>query len=139
MQPYMDYHSGFCNFECDLCGQVCPTNAIRIMQPGQKKLAQIGIAHFVKENCVVYTDNTDCGACSEHCPTKAVNMVPYKGALTIPEVDDKICIGCGACEYACPTKPFRAIFVEGNATHKLAEEPVQDKIILKKTEEDFPF
>jgi len=139
MQPYMDYHSGFCNFECDLCGQVCPTNAIKILEPGHKKLAQIGIAHFVKENCVVYTDNTDCGACSEHCPTKAVNMVPYKGALTIPEVNDKICIGCGACEYACPTKPYRAIFVEGNAAHKLAEEPVQDKIILKETEEDFPF
>ncbi|NTW24699.1 MAG: 4Fe-4S binding protein, partial [Lentimicrobium sp.] len=66
-------------------------------------------------------------------------MVPYKDALTIPEVDDKICIGCGACEYACPTKPYRAIFVEGNSVHKLANEPVQDKIILKETEEDFPF
>lgn len=139
MQPYMDYHSGFCNFECDLCGKVCPTDAIRSLLPEQKKRAQIGKAIFIEKNCVVYTDNTDCGACSEHCPTKAVNMVPYKGNLRIPEVDEKICIGCGACEYACPTKPYRAIFVEGNSIHQLADEPVQEKIILKETEEDFPF
>ena len=143
MQPFMDYHAGFCNFECDLCGQVCPTNAIQELEPEQKKLTQVGVAHFIKENCVVYTDNTDCGACSEHCPTKAVNMVPYQNdinpLLTIPEVDDKICIGCGACEYACPTKPYRAIFVDGNAIHKLADKPVQEEIILIETEEDFPF
>lgn len=139
MQPYMDYHAGFCNFECDLCGKVCPTNAIKVLLPEQKKRVQIGKAVFIKENCVVYTDNTDCGACSEHCPTKAVDMVPYKDRLTIPEVNDKICIGCGACEYACPTRPYRAIFVEGNAIHQLADEPVQDIIILKETEEDFPF
>lgn len=139
LQPYMDSHSGFCNFECDLCGQVCPTGAIRPLLPEVKKLTQIGIARFIKENCVVYTDNTDCGACSEHCPTKAVNMVKYRGQLTIPEVNDKICIGCGACEYACPTRPYRAIFVEGNEIHHLADMPVQEEIKLKKTEEDFPF
>lgn len=139
MQPYMDYHSGFCNFECDLCGQVCPTDAIKAVLPEEKKRIQLGKAHFVKENCVVYTDKTDCGACSEHCPTKAVNMVPYEKKLKIPEVDNKICVGCGACEYACPTRPYRAIFVEGNAKHILADIPVQEKIKIKETTEDFPF
>lgn len=139
LQPYMDYHAGFCNFECTLCGDICPTGAIQRLLPEQKKRTQLGIAHFIKENCVVYTDNTDCGACSEHCPTKAVNMVPYKDGLTIPEVDDNICIGCGACEYACPTKPYRAIFVEGNLLHAKADEPVQEEIKLKETKEDFPF
>ena len=139
MQPYMDYHAGFCNFECDLCGQVCPTDAIKAVLPDQKKRIQTGIARFLKENCVVHTDKTDCGACSEHCPTKAVNMVPYENGLKIPEVDDKICIGCGACEYACPTRPYRAIFVEGNAIHQTADEPVQEKIKIRETGEDFPF
>lgn len=139
MQPYMDYHSGFCNFECTLCAEICPADAIKIVKPEQKKRVQLGVAHFIEKNCVVYTDNTACGACSEHCPTKAVNMVPYKNGLTIPEVNDKICIGCGACEYACPTRPYRSIFVEGNAVHQLADEPVQEKIELQKTTEDFPF
>ncbi|GAP44903.1 protein containing 4Fe-4S dicluster domain [Lentimicrobium saccharophilum] len=139
MQPYMDYHSGFCNFECTVCSDICPTGAILPLVREQKKRVQLGVAVFIKENCVVYTDETDCGACSEHCPTKAVDMVPYKDGLTIPEVDDKICIGCGACEYACPTRPFRAIFVEGNRQHIMAEEPQQEEIILKDTGEDFPF
>ena len=29
----------------------------------------------------------------------------------------------GACEYACPTTPYKAIYVEGNAIHQLAEKP----------------
>jgi ferredoxin len=66
-------------------------------------------------------------------------MVPYKDGLTIPLVDEKICIGCGACEYACPTKPYRAIFVEGNLLHIQAEVPVHDEIVIEETEEDFPF
>lgn len=139
MQPFMDNHSGFCNFECSLCGQVCPTGAIRPLSPERKKITQIGIARFIKENCVVYTDNTDCGACSEHCPTKAVNMILYKGKLTIPEVDDKICIGCGACEYACPTKPYRAIYVEGNEIHLIAEKPVEKELKPIESNQDFPF
>ena len=50
-------------------------------------------------------------------------MVPYINDLVIPEVNESICVGCGACEYACPTTPYRAIYVEGNAIHQLAEKP----------------
>jgi ferredoxin len=139
MQPYMDYHSGFCNFDCTLCSEICPAGAILPVDPEVKKLEQIGIAKFIEGNCVVYTDNTDCGACSEHCPTKAVDMVPYKDGLTIPKVDETICIGCGACEYACPTRPYRAIYVEGNLVHKQAEKPVHEEIKIEDKGEDFPF
>ncbi|NOY36744.1 MAG: 4Fe-4S dicluster domain-containing protein [Chlorobi bacterium] len=140
MQPYMDYHSGFCNYDCKRCGEVCPTGAILPLILEDKKLAQIGKTHFVKDNCIVKTDKTDCGACSEHCPTKAVHMIPYEGTLVIPEVKEEICIGCGACEHACPTTPFKAIYVDGNEIHKIAEKPkeVKAKNPLEKTG-DFPF
>ena len=94
--------------------------------------------HFIKENCVVYNKETSCGSCAEHCPTQAVSMVPYKGMLTIPEVNDSICIGCGACEYACPVRPYRAIYVEGNTVHKLALRPVSKKV-KDTSKDDFPF
>ncbi len=140
MQPRMDYWKGFCNFECTRCLDVCPTGAILPLEVDTKKLTQLGIAKFIKDNCIVHTDKTDCGACSEHCPTKAVKMVPYKEtALVIPEVEDEICIGCGACEFACPTTPYKAIFVNGNYEHKLADKPKEEKIIMPSTEEDFPF
>jgi len=98
----------------------------------EKKLTQIGVSKFIKENCVVYTDNTTCGACSEHCPTKAVQMVPYENPLNkplvIPELNTDICIGCGGCEHACPTKPYKAIYVDGNREHKQAKKPQVEQV-----------
>ncbi len=137
MQPRMDYHKGFCNFDCVKCTEICPTGALMPLDVEAKKLTQIGVAVFIKENCIVHTEKTDCGACSEHCPTKAVQMVPYEGTLVIPEVTKEICIGCGACEYACPTVPYKAIFVDGNRNHIAAEKPEVEEATLKV--EDFPF
>lgn len=138
-QPTMNYQASFCNFECTICSEVCPTGAILPIEPELKKLTQIGRSFFIKENCVVYTNETACGACSEHCPTKAVNMVFYKGDLKIPEVNNKICVGCGACEFACPTSP-KSIYVDGQPTHIFAEKPVEKPAeIPVESEEDFPF
>ena len=139
MQPHMDYLSGFCNYECTRCMEVCPTGAILPESLEKKKLIQMGVAHFEKDNCIVKIEKTDCGACSEHCPTKAVHMVPFEGSLVIPETTDEICIGCGACEFACPTTPYKAIYVDGNSLHKLAEKPKEEKLKPVNIEEDFPF
>ncbi len=140
LQPYMDYKTSFCNFECTVCGDVCPSDAIRPLTVEQKKITQVGKTTFVKENCIVETEGTACGACSEHCPTKAVHMVPYKNYLKIPEVRNQYCVGCGACEFACPTKPYKAIYVEGNLVHEAAEINVEEKLDNKiDLKEDFPF
>jgi ferredoxin-type protein NapF len=141
-QPKMDYHAEFCNFECVKCSEVCPTGAILPITKEQKATLQIGTSKFIKNICIVVTKHTVCGACSEHCPTKAVEMVPYLGNLTIPKVDEKICVGCGACEYTCPTKPDKAIYVEANSYHRKALKPkkkVEDKKKTIKPTDDFPF
>lgn len=139
-QPFMDYSTSFCNFECSICGDVCPTGAIKPILIEQKKITQLGRAKFIKENCIVETENTACGACSEHCPTKAVMMVDYKDGLKIPEVTDKYCIGCGACEYACPVRPYKAIYVDGNLVHQIAEQKPTEKLNQKiDYKEEFPF
>jgi formate hydrogenlyase subunit 6/NADH:ubiquinone oxidoreductase subunit I len=143
MQPQMDFHAAHCNFDCTVCSNICPSGAILPLTKDQKRQTQMGVAHFVKENCVVYTDNTNCGACSEHCPTKAVHMVPYLNAngrkLVIPEVNEKICVGCGGCEHACPTRPYKAIWVDGNPVHKVAEKPIIEELKQPEPTEDFPF
>ena len=142
MQPHMDYSSGFCNYDCKICGDICPTGAIlAISTIEEKKTVQMGKAKFIKENCVVYTEHTDCGACSEHCPTKAVNMVPFEDTgLFIPEINDNICVGCGACEYPCPVRPYKAIYVDGNPEHLVAEKPKIEKLDEKiNLDEGFPF
>ena len=138
LQPYMDCKSGFCNFDCTKCGEVCPTGAIMPLSVEKKKTCQVGTVKFIEKNCIVYTNETSCGSCSEHCPTQAVKMVPYKGKLTIPQVHEDICVGCGACEHVCPAVPNKAIYVDGNPVHKIAKKPEVKKLEVKKLE-DFPF
>jgi ferredoxin len=144
IQPHMEAKNAFCNYECNICGNVCPSGAILPLTLEEKKKTQIGVAKFNQNTCIVFTESTDCGACSEHCPTKAVNMVPYNG-LFAPKVTEELCIGCGACEFACPTDPNKSIIVEGNAIHKTAKKNIQKKSVEAKQQksstpqEDFPF
>ena len=139
-QPKMNYAASYCNFDCVLCGQVCPTGAILPLELNVKKQVQIGKAHFDKEDCIVVTKKKDCGACSEHCPTKAVKMVPYEQRLVVPEVNDEICVGCGACEHACPVQPRKAIYVNSNSVHLTAKKPKSEKIKPSfDSKQDFPF
>lgn len=121
MQPKMDFEHGFCNYDCTVCSEICPNGALLPLTKEEKHKLQVGKVVFVRENCIVNTDETSCGACSEHCPTQAVSMVPYKNGLTIPSVNPDICVGCGGCEYVCPVRPFRAIYVEGNPIHLQAK------------------
>jgi polyferredoxin len=138
LQPRMDYHVSFCNFDCTRCGEVCPSGAILPLSKEGKQTTQLGIAQFLKERCIVYTDQTACGACAEHCPTKAVQMLPYLNNLTLPQVREAICIGCGACEYACPVRPHRAIVVPGHVVHRVAQRPETQPLQMP-VNQDFPF
>jgi len=138
MQPKLDYHKSFCNFDCVKCTEVCPTGAITKQTPEEKQKIQIGVARFMQESCIVTIDRTDCGACSEHCPTKAVHMVEWEG-LRLPEVTPDLCVGCGACEYACPTEPYKAIYVESNLVHLEARPIEESDGPQQQVLDDFPF
>jgi ferredoxin len=140
MQVRMDYAVGFCSYECNRCTVVCPTGALRFLPLEDKKLTQLGKACFVKKNCIVITQGTACGACAEHCPTGAIQMLPYGDGLRVPDIDENVCIGCGACEYACPVRPNKAIYVEGNSVHVMAEKPERgEKASKTEFDGDFPF
>jgi len=118
--PVMNFERGFCNFDCTICAEVCPNDALTPLTMEQKHRLQVGRVVFKEELCVVHTKGWNCGACSEHCPTQAVKMVPYRDGLTIPVIDAEICVGCGGCEFICPVRPQRAIYVEGNEIHRQA-------------------
>lgn len=138
LKPQVAYIDSYCNYECTVCSEVCPTHAIKPLTKEEKATTQVGIATFFLNRCIVHTEGTDCGACSEHCPTQAVHMVPYKGTLTLPEVNPDLCIGCGGCESICPVRPMRAIIIKSNEVHKFVEKPKQEEV--KNVEvEDFGF
>jgi ferredoxin len=138
-QPKMNYDASYCNYDCVICSQVCPSGAILPADTATKKLIQIGKANFFKDECVIVANKKDCAACSEHCPTKAVYTVPYQGKLKIPELNNDLCVGCGACEHACPTTPRKAIYVKANPVHLQAKKPEVKKKKEFDVKQDFPF
>ena len=121
MQPEISFERGYCRPECTECSKVCPAGAIKPITPADKTSLSIGQAVWVKENCVVNTDELPCTICERHCPTNAITLVAInpkdRRSLKLPVVDKELCIGCGACEYLCPARPFSAIYVEGNVRH----------------------
>ncbi|MDR1454603.1 MAG: 4Fe-4S dicluster domain-containing protein [Tannerella sp.] len=121
MQPEMSYERGYCRPECTECSQVCPAGAIKPVTAADRTGISVGHAVWLKNNCVVNTDEVQCSNCERHCPAKAITLIDLnpgvKNSLKIPVVDDALCTGCGACEYLCPVRPFSAMYVEGNVRH----------------------
>jgi formate hydrogenlyase subunit 6/NADH:ubiquinone oxidoreductase subunit I len=140
LQPYQDFDTSFCSYNCSNCSEVCPTGAIQTITVEERRLIRTGTAEFFRGRCVVKTDGTSCGACSEHCPTQAVHMVPWKEGLTIPEMDPELCIGCGGCEFICPVRPDKAIIVTGLAIHERAKAlELGKENTVREIEEEFAF
>jgi ferredoxin len=139
LKPRLDYRSAYCLFECTRCSEVCPDEAISLIDFAAKQITQIGVADFYQSRCVVELNGTDCAACSEHCPTKAVTTKPFRDNLRLPVLNQSLCVGCGACEYACPVKPTKAIIVTGRSTHAKAEKLVEKKATAPTPSGDFPF
>ncbi|MDR2641297.1 MAG: 4Fe-4S binding protein [Planctomycetaceae bacterium] len=121
MQPEMSFERGYCRLECTECSQVCPAGAIKPITRADKTAISIGLPVWIKEKCIVNTDQVQCNVCERHCPTGAITRIDREpnnsDSLKIPVIDKELCIGCGACEHLCPARPFSAIYVEGNLRH----------------------
>jgi ferredoxin len=105
---------GYCEYNCTLCGQVCPTGAIPDLSSDRKKLEVIGKAVLDRNQCLPFAKKVDCIVCEEHCPIpqKAIRFEEIKGPgmkdkkvpLKKPYVVDELCNGCGICEFVCPVE-----------------------------------
>ncbi|MDR2337143.1 MAG: 4Fe-4S binding protein [Deltaproteobacteria bacterium] len=120
---HLDFKNGHCNYNCNRCGAVCSTGAIRQLDLAQKKRWRIGMANITYDLCVTITDGTECGACAEQCPTGALQMIAGTNGARMPQLNAELCIGCGSCEEACPVLPERAIIVKPISIQVLADDP----------------
>lgn len=104
--PVLDPMHGYCNYECNTCGQVCPSGAISALTLAEKRQAIIGVAQVKYENCV------RCMDCLENCPYECFEEVEVEGIRGVfPKVKTEDCVGCGLCVYICPEKEEDAIAV----------------------------
>ena len=112
---------GYCEYRCTLCGQVCPSGAIKRLPLEEKVKVKLGLAMIDKGRCLPYAHATPCIVCEEVCPTpkKAIWLeeVVVKdrngNAVTVkqPHIDLDLCIGCGICEAKCPVGAQAAVYV----------------------------
>jgi len=104
--PILDPLSGYCDYDCNICGQVCPSGAIPALAPEKKRKAVIGIAQVHYEECV------RCMDCLEQCPYECFEEVEVEGLRGVfPKVITEDCVGCGLCVYVCPEREVLAIVV----------------------------
>lgn len=127
--PYLVARTGYCEFNCTLCGQVCPSGAIRSLTQDEKKKLKIGHAWFNTDLCLPYAKNIPCMVCEEHCPVPekairfhTVTVVDNDGSkkkIKQPYIVDDLCIGCGICETKCPLPGRPAIYItsDGEIRH----------------------
>lgn len=119
--PRLLMRTGYCEVNCTLCGQVCPTHAIPNLAMEAKTKVVIGRAVFDRERCLPWATNEECICCEEHCPisdkaihydvVRATNAQGKEVVLQRPYVIADRCIGCGICENKCPIEGAAAIKV----------------------------
>jgi polyferredoxin len=115
--PLLVSRIGYCEYNCTLCGQVCPTSAIDRLSVEEKRKTVIGLAFVDPSRCIPFAQGTPCIVCEEHCPTPKKAIVfreqPGKGGapVRVPVVETELCIGCGICEYKCPVTDLAGIRV----------------------------
>jgi MauM/NapG family ferredoxin protein len=119
--PVLVPRIGYCEYRCTLCGQVCPTGAIKRLSLEEKSKVKIGVAMIDKGRCLPWAHGRPCIVCEEVCPTskKAIWLEDARVrdregkivAVKQPHVDLELCIGCGICEAKCPVFGRPAIYV----------------------------
>jgi len=121
--PHADFQNGYCEYSCNLCGEICPTGAIQQLEIEEKKKWKMGLAIFDTDVCIPFRENENCLVCEEHCPTpeKAIwfekkEYFDQKSGQTrevlYPKILNELCIGCGICQEKCPIEGVPGVYVK---------------------------
>jgi ferredoxin len=112
-----------CHQDCNACGLVCPTGAIRPLTLEQKRRTPMGLAAIDPATCLPHRGEQDCDLCLKECERAGYHAIELRqieleigdippGAVSEMELEEMShiqapyvqadkCVGCGQCEYRC--------------------------------------
>lgn len=108
--PVLVPRIGECTRQCNLCSQVCSSQAIQPFEIAEKAHIFIGTGVIDRSQCIAWNSNKQCLVCDECCSYRAVVWKTVEGVRR-PFVEEHKCVGCGICENVCPIQPAAAIRV----------------------------
>ena len=100
--PVADFTVGYCDNQCDRCGDVCPSGAVVPLTAERRLARPMSVIRLRLDSCRLWYDR-ECHWCLNECPTGAIhyewNQEEY---LQLPMIDPARCSGCGRCVHYCP-------------------------------------
>ena len=105
-----------CDPSCNICGQVCPTGAIRALSLEEKRVAHMGLAVVSMKTCLPWAGREDCQMCYDECRAAGYNAIEFERTrvetddfglpvedtgFSAPNVLAEKCVGCGLCQTRC--------------------------------------
>lgn len=110
-----------CSLNCNLCAQVCPTDALHIPTPIEAERLGLGaVAHVDRNWCIAWAKGKDCMACQSACPISGAiySTTEYNpgwrsvGEARVPHVNTDLCVACGQCTLVCPARQPAIVVVD---------------------------
>ncbi len=110
--PAINGTLGYCGYDCNRCGEVCPAGAIPALSLEEKRRQVMGIAVLNEPLCI------NCMVCEKVCQLKAIDRTEIRKEgknKPLPVILADKCNGCGQCEYKCPVPPAIKVYAPGAA------------------------
>jgi len=105
-----------CEPSCNICGNVCPTGAIRALLLEEKRAARMGLAVVNKVTCLPHAGRGECQLCVDQCTAAGYQAIEFErvgieldeegypiedSGFLAPVVRADRCVGCGLCQTRC--------------------------------------
>ncbi len=139
--PVIVPRAGACTQLCNVCGRVCPTQAIEPFTVEEKSHLYLGTASVDRSMCIAWVLGRECLVCDEACSYNAITQDVSEAGDKRPVVNERICVGCGICECVCPVEPLGAIRVDssGDKRHLARSEQKLLRESADRKQEESPY
>ena len=107
----LDSRPAHCTPDCNLCAEVCPTDALHVYTAMEEM--QLGLGKYARVDrmrCRAWARGRDCMRCKNVCPIRGAIFNArdtdrgrdWGAVVEVPEVVPELCVGCDECARECP-------------------------------------